>query len=242
MRKIGWVLIVATLRCWATSYYVSNAGADGNSGTSAGAAWQTLARVNAQTLAPGDIIYLERGGVWVEPLIPGSSGTAGNPIWFDAYGTGAAPVITAASAIPFVSGSWTYISGNVWKATVPNTIASPSINNVQFGRLWGNRKTGSCTAAIAGKYDWCYVWASPNLFLYVWSPAGTNPVVTYAADGVVTPIVAQGAGLQLIYVNGKSWLTFQHIKVQAFDYVGVGVAECLNASAWAKGKAAMASR
>jgi len=39
----------------------------------------------------------------------------------------------------------------------------------------------------------------------------------------------------MIYINNKTWLTLQHIKVQNFDYVGVGVAECLNASTWAKG-------
>jgi hypothetical protein len=38
------------------------------------------------------------------------------------------------------------------------------------------------------------------------------------------PIVSSASGLQMIYVNGKTWLTFQHIRVERFDYVGVGVA------------------
>ncbi|HLZ40315.1 MAG TPA: polysaccharide deacetylase family protein [Candidatus Sulfotelmatobacter sp.] len=227
MRKtIVLFILVGVMRGWATQYYVSSgSGNDSNNGTSAATPWQTLARVNSQTFLAGDVIYLKRGDNWNEQLIPShGGGTAGNPIQFDAYGTGAAPLITAAAAVPFVGGSWMYVSGNVWKTTVTTGIASPSISMVQFGKLYGNRKTGSCTAAIASKYDWCYIWSSPNLFLYVYSPAGTNPVTTYATDGSVTAIVAQGAGLQMIYVNGQSWLTMQHIRVQAFDYVGVGVA------------------
>lgn len=222
MRKIVVVtILMATVRCWGTSYYVSSSGGnDSNNGASAATAWQTLGKVNGQTFAAGDAIYLKRGDSWNEQLVPRSSGAAGNPIQFDAYGTGAAPVITAATPVTFVSGSWSYVSGNVWKATVTTGIGSPTISMVQFGKLYGNRKTGSCTAGIASKYDWCVIWP----YLYVYSPAGVFPVVTYATDGSIVPIVGQTAGLQMIYVNGKSYLTFQHIKVQNFDYVGVGAA------------------
>jgi hypothetical protein len=57
----------------------------------------------------------------------------------------------------------------------------------------------------------------------VYSPAGVNPVVTYAADGSVVPIVAQAAGLEMISVANKSWLVFQHIQIQNFDYMGVAI-------------------
>ena len=67
-----------------------NSGSDLNNGTSTGAPWQTLEKVNAQSFNPGDAIYLQRGGVWREQLVPPSPGTSGNPIRFDAYGTGAA--------------------------------------------------------------------------------------------------------------------------------------------------------
>jgi hypothetical protein len=36
-------------------------------------------------------------------------------------------------------------------------------------------------------------------------------------------VVAQAAGLSMISIAGKNWLTFQHIKIQAFDYIGVGI-------------------
>jgi hypothetical protein len=57
----------------------------------------------------------------------------------------------------------------------------------------------------------------------VYSPAGVNPVVTYAADGSIVPIVAQASGLAMISVASKGWLVFQHIQIQNFDYMGVGV-------------------
>ena len=42
-RWIAVAMLGVCLNAGATSYYVSNAGADGNNGTSAGTAWRTLA-------------------------------------------------------------------------------------------------------------------------------------------------------------------------------------------------------
>ena len=99
----------------ATTYYVSSStGNDGNRGTSAGAAWQTITHVNGQTFAPGDSILFRRGDVWNESLVPASSGAAGNPITFDAYGTGAPPNLTGYYAVP--STAWVHVTGNAWKA------------------------------------------------------------------------------------------------------------------------------
>ena len=224
-RWIAVAMLGVCLNAGATSYYVSNSGADGNNGTSAATAWRTLGKVNAQTLYAGDTVYLQRGGTWAEPLIPLSSGTSGNPIKFDAYGSGAAPVITAATPMPFDDDSWSHVdggSGNTWKATIPSSLATGAVNMVQFGKVYGRKQpygTG-CQYSIVSKYDWCVMWP----WLYVYSPSATNPIVTYASDGGIVPIVSSASGLQMIYVNGKSWLTFQHIRVQGFDYVGVGVA------------------
>jgi hypothetical protein len=48
-------------------------------------------------------------------------------------------------------------------------------------------------------------------------------VSTYSTDGSIVPIVAQVSGLAMISVANKSWLVFQHIRVQTFDYMGVSV-------------------
>lgn len=77
-----------------TTYYVDSAGGnDSNSGTSESASWKTLAKVNGIVFQPGDRIYLKSGSSWNENLLPQGSGSSGNPIVIDAYGTGSKPLI-----------------------------------------------------------------------------------------------------------------------------------------------------
>jgi hypothetical protein len=94
-----------------TTYYVDNAaGDDLNSGTSQDQAWKTIAKVNGSSFRPGDQILFKRGGVWREQLTIPSSGVAGNPITYGAYGSGAKPIITGADTVT----NWTqreYICG-----------------------------------------------------------------------------------------------------------------------------------
>src|ERR1700689_1498568 len=185
-------VVVSLLGLWwcgmasATTYYVSNSGTDAAGGTTAATACKTLGYVNSSiTLNPGDSVLLQRGGVWNEQLIPSASGTSGSPISFDAYGTGGAPGISAAAPIlPWASGTgtpWIYVSGSTWKATVASTIASPTLNMVQFGNLYGRKQPfgSGCASSIVSKYDWCVSWP----YLYGYSAGGVNPVTTYATDG-----------------------------------------------------------
>jgi hypothetical protein len=172
--------------------------------------------VNAQTFAPGDTIYLQRGGTWSEPLIVPSSGTSGNPISFDAYGTGPAPVLTAAAP----SLTWTYKSGNIWAAQLPAAPASATVLNMQFGSLWGQYKAPSTTCLTAGvivnPQDFC----SYAGYVYVYDSSTTSgPAAFYGTT--VTPILTLASGYQLISVSSKKWLTFQHLRLQNFDSIGV---------------------
>jgi hypothetical protein len=78
----------------ATTYYVAAAGSDMNNGTSPGAPWQTIGKVNGATFNPGDSVLFHRGDVWYgTALTVPSSGASGSPITFGAYGSGANPVI-----------------------------------------------------------------------------------------------------------------------------------------------------
>jgi len=230
MKRVVFFVIVCCLGARAANYYVSSSsGNDANNGTSPATAWKTFSaagnHINAGSFSPGDVISLKRGDVWNEQLIPPSSGASGNPIQFDAYGTGAVPMITAAVAIPLTTGSWTYVSGNVWKANaaIPTAMAGANtVDMVQFGSVYGRHQAygSGCTTSIVGKYDWCLVYPT----LYVFSGNGsTPPSTTYAADGSMTAYVDSSGGSPLISVAGKSWLTFQHIKVQGFSYMGVSV-------------------
>ena len=223
MTMLRGALVVALLAggaLSATSYYVSNAGSDANNGTSAATPWATLGQhVNGGSFAAGDVIYLKRGDTWNEQLIPPSSGATGNPIRFDAYGTGDAPVLTP--VINLSGATWTHNSGNIYTTTLSTTIASPQINNLQLGKVWGRKRSPNpgCTSAgvIQGDGDFCLVY--PTLYLY--SPNGTLPSAHYSS---IVPVVGQASGLAMVSIAGKSWITLQHIKVQMFDYAGVSVA------------------
>lgn len=77
----------------ATYYIDSTAGNDSNSGTSPSTAWQSLEKVNATTFQPGDRILFKAGCSWTGTLYPKGSGTHGNHITIDMYGTGNKPII-----------------------------------------------------------------------------------------------------------------------------------------------------
>jgi hypothetical protein len=125
-----------------TVRYVSMTdGLDTNDGTTSipGAPhgpWKTLAHVNAQTFAAGTSILFKRGDTWRTDgnagnslgaqLRPPSSGTAGNPIVFDAYGTGANPII---------DGSWDASQTSQWTLTTTSNVWQ---SNQQFSPATGN--------------------------------------------------------------------------------------------------------
>jgi hypothetical protein len=103
----------------ATTYYISQAGDDNNSGTSSSAPWKSINKINSRTFQPGDFILFRRGDTWREQLDVPSSGSAGNPITFSAYGSGAKPIINGADIIK----GWSNYNGSIWSISHPNTKA-----------------------------------------------------------------------------------------------------------------------
>jgi hypothetical protein len=76
-----------------TTYYVSPAGSDSNSGTSPTQAWRTVTRVNHQALQPGDAVLFQGGATFADAgLMPGYgsgvNGTDADPVVFGSFGTG----------------------------------------------------------------------------------------------------------------------------------------------------------
>ncbi|TDC82651.1 hypothetical protein E1193_11205 [Micromonospora sp. KC606] len=82
-----------------TTYYVSAAGNDTNAGTSSGAAWRSLDKVNSTAFQPGDTILLRAGDRWVGQLWPKGSGVSGDPIVIDRYGEGAKPMVAGQGTV-----------------------------------------------------------------------------------------------------------------------------------------------
>jgi hypothetical protein len=72
-----------------TTFYVSASGSDSNAGTSPAQAWQTVGRVNRQSLAAGDAVLFAGGQTFADSdLEPATSGTAAHSIVFGSFGQG----------------------------------------------------------------------------------------------------------------------------------------------------------
>lgn len=107
-----------------TDYYLSCSGNDNNSGSSPSSAWRTLNKLTTIkfSLNAGDRILFERGCKYYgnDTDTPDTairvvrSGTTTNPIKFEAYGAGDAPVISGAKNVQ----NWTQHQGNIWKANI----------------------------------------------------------------------------------------------------------------------------
>lgn len=104
------VLLFGSFNAYSREIYVSKAGLDSNSGAFS-TPYRTLAKAGAEARA-GDTVFI-RAGTYEEVLRPNRSGTAGNPIVFQAY-QGEKVVISAMQALS----GWYLDRGNVYATQV----------------------------------------------------------------------------------------------------------------------------
>lgn len=127
LRRLGSALAGLALLCnvaQATTYYVDNvAGLDANNGTSSSTPWNSLAKVNGFAFNPGDSALFLAGDTWRGTLTPTVSGSAGLPVTFGIYGSGAPPIISGAGLIS--TSGWSVSSGNIYVKHV-GAIATPN--------------------------------------------------------------------------------------------------------------------
>ena len=206
-----------------TVYYVDFvAGSDGNAGTSSASPWKTIAKVNSTKFTAGDKILFKRSDTWRELLSLSSSGEAGNPIVIDAYGTGAAPIVSAADLVP--QSAWTLCSGcqsGVWRAAIPT-----QSNIVMFNGSQGSKKTSISALVAAGDWYWdagvLYAWCSMNPGSYYGNPGVEAGKRVLAADlSALAHITVQN--LQFTGANGipTNAVIYAHTQngVQSHDLV-----------------------
>ena len=77
------------------SYYISSSGNDNALGTLA-APWQTITKVNAATLNPGDSVLFAAGQTFTGAIVCPSAGMPDRPITFGSYGNGRATISASA--------------------------------------------------------------------------------------------------------------------------------------------------
>ncbi len=81
-----------------TVYYIAVNGSSSNTGTSADSPWP-MSKVGSTAFAPGDTILFHKGDTFNNTALSFSrSGSAGLPIMFGSYGTGANPVLDGGGA------------------------------------------------------------------------------------------------------------------------------------------------
>ncbi|MEP7108363.1 MAG: PA14 domain-containing protein [Ferruginibacter sp.] len=126
--KIGIVLFTAGLisgkAAFSTNYYISNSGSDANAGTSAGASWLTIKKVNSFSFTAKDSILFKRGDVFNGGIVVRKA-----DLNYGAYGTGNKPIISGLSTVT----GWVDLGGNIWEAPVTNVKSDVNLvlrNNV----------------------------------------------------------------------------------------------------------------
>ena len=202
-KRLILALLFSCSPLWATTYYVDNCvtvGSDRNDGTSTSTPWLTINKVNTSIFNPGDSILFEQTCTWYEQLTVKSSGSAGSPITFGAYGTGVLPIFDESAVVS----TWTAVGvsyPNVWYATVAATPSAVFNNNVFATQA-------ASEAALTEGH-----WFASGTTLYYYESAG-NP----SSQGYTITASIRNYG---ITTDNKTYLTIQNIQTQKANSFGI---------------------
>ena len=158
--------------------------------------WLTINKVNTLRFNPGDSILFQSTCTWREQLTVPSSGSAGSPITFGAYGTGAAPIISGADLFT----TWTPAFGSVYYApysTAPNQVFEDGVRLTQNTDGAASLTAGQWYLDTTNSRIWVYLTAGDSPSGHTME-ASQRPFTIY---GFSTPYVAI-SGLELDKANG----------------------------------------
>ena len=164
-------------RASATDFYLSALGSDANAGTSATAAWRTLAPVNERVLQPGDRVLL-RGGDVFDGTLTLDADDAGSP---------QAPVVVAS----YGAGRATIRGGPDSGISVYNT-AGVSISNIAVAG------SGGPSSGIVFYMD------LPGNALLSWIRIDSVEVYGFGRDGIEIGSWNGGSGFSNVRITGAS--------------------------------------
>jgi parallel beta-helix repeat protein len=132
MKKLLSVFLLLFRFSYATTYYVSNSGNDAANGISASTPFATFSKANS-VVAPGDIVRFKKGDTFYGNNSITKSGTAANPIVWDAYGVGANPVFTGFMSVE----GWKNEGGGMYSfvdGALPAVVNVVTVNGIPVGR------------------------------------------------------------------------------------------------------------
>jgi parallel beta-helix repeat protein len=186
--------------CQSTYFVDVSNGSDSNSGSSESNPWRSIDRVNKQSFRPGDRVSLRRGQAWREMLVVSSSGAAGSPITFGAYGGGRNPLLNA-SVIP---SQWISKGGKIWAARAGWTATQQTF----FDGARGMRVMTK--DAVDSNLKW--TWLSDSVFVY----SEIDPARAYTKPGLEISAYPYG-----INCNGKAHIVIEGIDVTKANSTGI---------------------
>lgn len=168
-------------------------------GTSVASANTAISAAN-----PGDSVRFERGGTYVGMVDIDASGAAGNHIIFDAYGSGADPIITTRTSLPGwdTPGNWTNLGSNVWSKSVPFNNQSTDFRFWLNGSEYYKSQT-SATVNSTKRTSYNVVYAA-TLYVY----ATSNPATFYSS------IEYNGTEYCALQFNFVSYVTLQNLDIR----------------------------
>jgi hypothetical protein len=195
-------------------YYVSNAGSDTNNGRSPGAAWASIAKVNAATFNPGDMVLFRRNDEFFGKLtIPGVRSVQDKKVTVGAYGSGRLPKLSRYKVL--TSTSWVAHAANIWKIDLSDLTKFTGDRevglqgvNVGFLRVAGAIKGVKRWSVDTLAADWEF-YSDEAQWLYVYS--ATNP-------GQRATDIRAAIGQRIVdYVGGGNGIRYINL-----DLVGCG--------------------
>jgi hypothetical protein len=158
----------------APTYYISPTGNDSADGRTPRTAWRSVSKANQADFAPGTTVLFQAGGVWRDPLMPHSDGTAAHPIVFGEYGKGPKPQFSGSNPLPNSQFQLMPGSTSVYMLPVASTVNSVLENNTFLHSSYLLLNLNADPAA-----NLAYVGSTPNSWFYnngtLYLNTGRNP-------------------------------------------------------------------
>ncbi len=233
----------------APTYYInSSTGNDSNNGRSLATAWQTVGKVNAAVLVPGDVVAFCGGQSFAATLTVPASGSVLARIVFTSYGIGRATLAPASGnaidaidkeCLTFDNIDFAPVSGNIFYLSA-HTVMRHNVTVQNFtgssgagGFIGGDDDTGAWTNVLVqnfvihnqvheglGSYAWHpYLHSNINVLNGVVHDCGTSGV--YLGDvtgGTVVGVIA--------YNNGAAASTQGPVGIWAYESDTIIISSC----------------
>lgn len=178
------------------TYYVNRAGSGSGDG-SLGDPWKNLSEITG--LSAGDYVYFNKGDTWRFQLTIPSSGSAGSPITFGAYGSGADPIICGSDS---KTGWSQYLATNIYSVSC-NWNARLVFENGTFLTYVDWDTDIATTAAAMSASTWTL--DTTNDLVYVWASDGADPD---------THTMEVGKRNLCIYMSTKNYIIIENLEVK----------------------------